>query len=136
VFALRDGVRKTQLFCQSIGTKEVRSDEIVKAQSIPTETGILPTRFTAAQPTFEVQYRNPLSTGTLAYVEASGKPSGFCKRKYFESVRQSFLRCNYARCSQDECYEDIKICGVNAINKDKVYCSEFEGSVVKDVEEK
>jgi hypothetical protein len=69
----RDGVSKTQLFCQSRGTKEVRSGEIVKAHSILTETGILPTRFTTTQQGCEVPCRNPLSTGTLAHSEASGK---------------------------------------------------------------
>jgi hypothetical protein len=58
----RDGIRKTQLFCQSRGREEVRSDEtgskglpthkttpIVQTQSILTDTGILPIQFTAAQ---------------------------------------------------------------------------------------
>jgi hypothetical protein len=128
----RDGVMKTQLFCQSRGKEEVRCDENVQAHSIPTETGRLPTRFTATQPSCEVPYRNPLSTGTFARVEASDEPSSFCKSKDVESVRQRPLRCNDARCSQDECYEDIKICEVNVTNRDEVYCNEIEGSVVKD----
>jgi hypothetical protein len=78
--------------------------------------------------------QKPAIYRTLAHVEASGKPSGICKSKNIESVRQSPLRCNDTRHSQDECYEDIKICEVKVINIDEVYCNKIEGSAFKDVE--
>jgi hypothetical protein len=52
---------------------------IVQIHSILTETGILPFRSTAAQPSREVPDRNPLSTGTLAHAGASCKPQAFVK---------------------------------------------------------
>jgi transposase InsO family protein len=143
----KDGIRKTQLFCQSRGKREAGSDEvgsngqpthnispIVPTQPIRTETGILPIRFTATQPSCEVPHTNPLATGTLINVEGRGQPSGFCKNEDIESVRQNALRNNDARCSHDECYEDFEIYEVSRVNRDEVYSSHVEGSVVRDVE--
>ena len=103
----------------------------MQTQSIRTETGVVPTRFTAAQPSCEASHRNPLATATLVCVEERGQPSNFCEHK---DVRQSSLRSDDARCSQDESYEEIKIFEVKGINRDEDYSSHNEAFVDKDGE--
>jgi hypothetical protein len=88
----RDGVKKTQMFCQSRIVKEIRCGEmescgqsthnvtsIVHGHPILVEKGLLPIHSTAAQPSCEVPYGNTLFTRTLVNVEERGQSSGLCK---------------------------------------------------------
>ena len=56
------------------------------------------------------------------------------KKIYIDNVRQSSLRSDDARCSQDESYEKIKIFEVNGNNRYEDYSSHIEAFVDKDVQ--